>query len=210
MSRIIDISQTMRPEMPVWPGEPPVVLERLAEIGPECPVNVGKVSLPLHAGTHADAPLHYVADGEDAAESDLSAYMGSCTLVDASHVSETVEIEDLDWKELSSAKRVLIRTYDEFPHDRWDAGFKAVSPSVVAKLGRMGVVLIGTDAPSLDPQDSKTMDAHQEVAKADLRILEGLVLEGVPAGTYDLVALPLKLEGADATPVRAVLREVAR
>ncbi|MEM9173061.1 MAG: kynurenine formamidase, partial [Pseudomonadota bacterium] len=84
--------------------------------------------------------------------------------------------------------------------------FRAISPELIRKVANLGCHLIGTDAPSIDPQDSKTMDAHHAVHEHDMAILEGLVLDQVRPGEYELIALPLKIAGADATPVRAVLR----
>jgi arylformamidase len=104
---------------------------------------------------------------------------------------------------------VLLRTYERFPHEAWDSDFTAIASEVIARLGSIGVRLIGTDAASLDPEQSKTLDAHQAVKAADMRILEGLVLDDVPPGRYELVALPLRIVGADASPVRAILREIA-
>jgi arylformamidase len=103
---------------------------------------------------------------------------------------------------------VLLRTYEQFPHDQWDSDFTAIASDVIARLGSLGVRLIGTDAASLDPEQSKTLEAHHAVKAADMRILEGLVLDDVPPGWYELVALPLRIIGADASPVRAILREL--
>ena len=208
-ARIRDISQRLGPRTPLWPGEPDLVLTRNASIGPGCPVNVGAISLPLHSGTHADAPLHYSNDGVASADSPLDAYIGPCVVVDVRGAGARVEVSDCDWEALKGAKRVLFRTYERFPHDAWDENFKAIAPEVVARLRDAGAVLIGTDTPSLDPQTSKTMDAHHEVLRGDMRILEGLVLDDVPPGSYELIALPLAIEGADASPVRAILRELA-
>jgi arylformamidase len=207
--KIHDISQVLRAGMPLWPGEPAFVLDRNATISETCPVNVGAVHTPLHAGTHADAPLHYDPDGISSAESPLEAYIGPCILLDVRHAAGRVEVEDLDWAALEGAERVLLRTYDRFPHDRWDSDFTAIAPEVIARLRDMGVRLIGTDAPSLDPETSKTMDAHHEVRIGGMAILEGLVFDGVEAGRYQLVALPLRIAGADASPVRAILQELA-
>lgn len=204
-----DISQLVRPGMPLWPGEPPVAIHRLAQIGEECPVNVGAIEAPLHAGTHADAPLHYDASGASSAEGDLSPYLGRCVVIDVRHAHGRVEPEDVDWNAVAGAERVLFRTYDHFPADQWDSAFFPIAPSVIARLRERGVRLIGTDTPSLDPETSKTMDAHHEVLAGDMRILEGLVLDDVPAGEYELIALPLKIAGADASPVRAILRELS-
>lgn len=208
-ARIWDISQRLGTRTPLWPGEPDLVLTRNASIGPECPVNVGAISLPLHSGTHADAPLHYSNDGVASADSPLDAYIGRCVVVDVRSAGARVEAADCDWEALKGAIRVLFRTYESFPHDAWDENFKAIAPEVVARLRDAGAVLIGTDTPSLDPQTSKTMDAHHEVLRGDMRILEGLVLDDVPPGAYELIALPLAIEGADASPVRAILRELA-
>jgi arylformamidase len=208
--RVWDISQRLGPQTPLWPGEPDLVLSHHATIGPECPVNVGALSFPLHAGTHADAPFHYSNAGVASADSALDAYLGPCVVVDARHAGTRVEMTDCDWDAIGDAQRVLFRTYDRFPHDAWDEDFTAIAPDVVARLRDGGALLIGTDTPSLDPQNSKTMDAHHEVLRGDMRILEGLVLDDVPPGPYELIALPLAIEGADASPVRAILRELPR
>lgn len=208
VTRMWDITQKLGSRTPLWPGEPDLVVQRNVDLGPDCPVNIGQVTAPLHAGTHADAPLHYSNNGVDSAGSALDAYIGPCLVVDMRHAGKRVEVEDCDWQALEGATRVLFRTYEKFPHDAWDEDFKAIAPEVVARLRVGGAVLIGVDTPSLDPQTSKTMDAHHEVLAGDMRILEGLVLDDVPPGRYELIALPLPLEGADASPVRAILREL--
>ena len=207
-SKLWDISQRLGTRTPLWPGEPDLVLTRNASIGPDCPVNIGEISFPLHAGTHADAPLHYSNDGVASADSALDAYIGRCVVVDVRTAGARIEESDCDWTVLEGARRVLFRTYESFPHDAWDENFKAIAPQVVARLRDGGALLIGVDTPSLDPQNSKTMDAHHEVLAGDMRILEGLVLDDIEPGTYELIALPLAIEGADASPVRAVLREM--
>ena len=208
--KIWDISQVVRPDMPVWPGEPPVRVMRNVEIGDGCPVNVGEIDAPLHAGTHADAPLHYAPDGAASADCDLAPYIGRCVLVDVRHAAARIEMGDVDWDAVDGAERVIFRTYDRFPADVWDSDFTAIAPEVVARLREGGVRLVGTDAPSLDPETSKTMDAHHEILAGDMRIREGLVLDDVPPGDYELIALPLKIAAADASPVRAILRELAK
>lgn len=208
--RIRDISQVMRQGMPLWPGASDLILRRVASISDHCPVNIGALDAPLHAGTHADAPLHYDANGSASADCDLEPYIGRCVLVDVRCVEGRVEVAHVDWSTLHGAERVLFRTYDRFPADQWDSQFTAIAPDVIVRLREAGVRLVGTDAPSLDPQDSKTMAAHREILAGDMRILEGLVLEDVPAGEYELIALPLKLAESDASPVRAILREITQ
>jgi arylformamidase len=203
------LSQRISAATPLWPGEPPVEITRHASIGPECPVNIGAVSMPMHTGTHADAPLHYADDAHSSADCGLEPYIGRCVLIDVTRAGARVEMDDCDWDAIEGHTRVLLRTFTKFPHDQWVSDFKAIAPGVIERLGKHGVRLIGVDAPSLDPQTSKTMDAHHAVLAADMRILEGLVLDGILSGVYDLTALPLKIEGADASPVRAILREAA-
>lgn len=208
--RVWDISQTLRPDMPMWPGEPALALRRNAEISADCPVNVGAMDAPLHAGTHADSPYHYDVQGATSADCDIDVYLGRCVVIDVRHAGSRVELGDVDWDALSGVERVLFRTYDRFPANRWDSDFTAIAPEVIARLRDSGVRLVGTDAASLDPEQSKTMDAHREIQIGDMRILEGVVLDDVPFGEYELIALPLKIAQADASPVRAILREIAR
>ncbi len=204
--RIWDISQRIHAGIPQWPGESPVEIQRNVSIGPDCPVNIGVISLPLHTGTHGDAPLHYDASGIASDQCALEPYLGPCVVVDARAAGTKVEEKDLDWDAIGEAERVLIRTYETFPHHAWDEDFTAIDAAVVMRLRNQGTRLIGTDAPSLDPQTSKTMDAHHQVRIGDMRILEGLVLDAVPVGRYELIALPLAIAGADASPIRAILR----
>ena len=205
--RIWDISQTLRPDLPVWPGDTAFSFERTWKMEDSSPVNVARMTMSTHSGTHADAPLHYAADGLDAAGINLSPYLGECLVIDARGVSNEIDIGDLP--HIDSADRVLFRTWDAFPHDEWRSDWLPIAPETVEWLALQGVRLIGTDAPSVDPQDSKTMAAHLAVLDHDLRILEGLVLDDVPEGRYELIALPLKVAGGDAGLCRAILRELA-
>ena len=207
--RVWDVSQKIRPALPVWPGDTEVSFERTWTLGPECPVNVSKLELSTHTGTHADAPFHYDAQGAGADALDLSRYLGPCRVVDARGLGALIRPAQVAASLEGTPPRVLFRTYEAFPAEHWSSDFTAVSHELVEALAGLGVVLIGVDAPSLDPQTSKDMLAHQAVRRSGLSILEGLVLDDVPPGDYELIALPLPLEGLDASPVRAVLRELA-
>lgn len=204
--RIWDISQVLRPGLPVWPGDTAFAFERTWLMENGSPVNVGRMTMSTHSGSHGDAPLHYSASAADIASVDLGPYLGECLVVDARNAKVAVGIVDLP--PLENATRVLLRTFETFPHDQWDSTFTAIAPETIDWLAAQGVRLIGTDAPSLDPQESKTMDAHKAVLAADMRILEGLVLDDVPPGRYELIALPLKIAGGDAGLCRAILREL--
>jgi arylformamidase len=203
-----DISPPLRPGIPVWPGDTPFAAERSWQIGGGCPVNVSRITLSTHTGAHADAPLHYDAAGAPVGGLDLARYLGRCRVVHAIGVAPLIRPEDILDQLLGDTTRLLIRTYRQAPQERWDSDFAAIDPATIAVLAARGVVLIGVDTPSLDPQDSKTMDAHRAVRRHGLSILEGLVLDAVAPGDYELIALPLALTDLDAAPVRAVLREL--
>jgi arylformamidase len=206
--KIWDITQPVRPGIPVWPGDTAYGEDRIWGIGPGCPVNVSRLTLSTHTGTHADAPLHYDADGLPIGSVDLTPYLGPCRLIDVTAAEALVRPEHLRDKLDGVPPRVLLRTYRRFPHEAWDPGFTALDPETVELLAARGVRLVGTDAPSLDPQEAKELRAHDAVRRHGMAILEGLVLDGVPDGDHELIALPLRLATADASPVRAVLREL--
>jgi arylformamidase len=205
--RIWDLTQKLRPGLPVWPGDTAFGQARTWQMEEGSPVNVSALTLSTHSGAHADAPLHYSHTAPDIASVGLEPYLGECLVIDARGVGPLIEVADLP--HLHSANRVLFRTFERFPHDEWDANTTAIAPETIEWLAVQGVKLIGIDGPSIDPQGSKTMDAHKAVLKHDIRVLEGLVLDGVPEGHYELIALPLPIIGGDASPVRAILRELA-
>jgi arylformamidase len=205
-----DITQPLRPGLPVWPGDTAFRAARTWSYGPDCPVNVSAFTASTHSGTHADAPLHYDPDGTSIEAVPLEPYIGPARIIDGRGWGRVIGAEHLLPHLQAVPPRVLIRTYETFPHDQWDSDFASLSAEAITLLARHGVRLIGVDTPSLDPQDSKTMDAHLAVKAAGMRILEGLVLDDVPAGDYELIALPLALSGLDAAPVRAVLRDLIR
>ena len=174
------------------------------------PVNVGRITLSPHAATHADAPLHYDQQGKAIGAVDLNVYIGECLVLAIEPEDTHIGIRDI-MSALSNAQqqlspRVLFRTYAAAPIDTWDSDFAAISASAIDWLAEHGVRLIGIDTPSLDPQDSKTLDAHHRVRVHGMAILEGLILDDVADGIYELIAFPLKLTTLDASPVRAILR----
>lgn len=203
---IRDISQRLSPALPVWPGDTAFTHAGTWTLAAGSPVNVSAVRLSTHSGTHADAPLHYAEGAPDIASVALDPYIGECVVVDAQACGPLIRPEHLP--DLGGAKRVLFRTFARFPHDHWPTDTTAIAPETIDALAAQGAVLVGMDGPSLDPQDSKTMAAHLAVLRHDMRVLEGLVLDDVPAGRYELIALPLAIVGGDAAPVRAILRDL--
>lgn len=205
---MIDISPALSFMTPSWPGDTRFEAERTWALAGDCPVNVSRFTMSTHFGAHADAPLHYANDGAPIDEVSLDAYVGPCTVIHAIGARHHLDAEKLAPR-IGARKlnpRLLIRFYEAAPQHVWDTGFPALSPDAIHWLADRGVILIGVDAQSIDPQDSKIMDAHHAVRIHDMRILEGLVLDQADEGDYELIALPLKLKGLDAAPVRAVLR----
>lgn len=208
MSQIYDISQTLRVGLPVWPGDTAFDLRRIWAMAPGVPVNVSALTLSTHSGSHADAPFHYDAAGAPIDAIDPARYLGPALVVDGRQAGALIGCTEILPQLTPGIERVLIRTYDRAPQLDWDANFAAIDAALIDELAARGVRLIGTDTPSLDPQTSKTMDAHLAVARHNMAILEGLVLDAVPFGIYELIALPLKIAGADSSPVRAILRSL--
>ncbi len=205
-----DISQPLSAGLPSWPGDTRFAAETLWSIGPDCPVTVSRITCSTHAGTHADAPLHYDPDGAAIDAVDLEPYLGPARVLDLRGAGAVVTPALLGPALATPVARVLFRTYDRFPHAAWNERFTTVSPDAIAILAERGVRLIGIDSPSIDPQHAKALHAHQAARAAGMRILEGLVLDDVEAGDYELIALPLRLRGLDAAPVRAILRPLPR
>ena len=206
MAQLWDISPPVHAESPVFPGDHATEVDWTFRIGPGCPVNVAEISVSAHVGAHADAPLHFTDGGTPAGEMPLEPFLGPCRVIDVSRVRPLVTVDDIDHDDLTGLPpRVLFRTYATQP-TAWDDSFCALTPELMDLLASRGVHLVGTDAASVDPADSKDLPAHYATPRHDVRILENLRLDEVPAGDYELIAPPLKLTTADAAPVRAVLR----
>ena len=206
--RLWDISPPVHANAPVFPGDTRYSSVWAARIGPGCPVNVSTLTLSPHTGAHADAPLHYDDAGAAIGVVALEPYIGRCRVVHAIECGPLVLPQHIEHALDGMPPRVLVRTYARAPIDRWDDQLAAYAAATVETLADLGVQLVGIDTASIDPAASKDLPSHQVVRRRGLRVLENLVLDDVPEGDYELIALPLKLTTADASPVRAVLREL--
>ena len=208
--RLYDVTRPLRPGMPVWPGDAPCRVDWTTRIGADCPANTAELRMSAHAGTHADGPFHVLPDGARIGTAPLEAYLGPARVLDARGRAEI----DVHW--LSAAlgegrpERVLFRTGGWSDPSVFPDAFPALSPVAAQVLADRRVRLVGTDAPSVDPFDSDDLPAHHVLLGAGVAILENLLLDDVPEGEYELIALPLRLDEADSSPVRAVLREIAK
>ena len=206
MQTLWDISPPVHAGSPVFPGDTAYQQQWSAQITPGCPVNVSRITLSPHVGAHADAPLHYDPEGQPIGALDLTPFLGPCRVVHAVGVRPLILWEHIAHAAQALPPRLLVRTYERMPVDRWDDALAAFAPETVERLADLGVRLIGIDSASIDPADSKRLASHQVIRRRGLRVLENLVLDAVPEGDYELIALPLRLTTADASPVRAVLR----
>ena len=208
MKKIWDISPPIDASSPVFPGDTPFQLAWTAQISAQCPVNVSAITLSPHVGSHADAPLHYDPAGAAIGALDLQTFIGPCRVIHAIGKGPLVRLADLAHQLENLPERILVRTYANFPVQEFDNNLIALAPETLLALAELGVKLIGIDSASIDPADSKSLESHQLIRERNMRVLENLQLDQIDEGDYELIALPLKLMSADASPVRAILREL--
>ncbi|MEZ4319589.1 MAG: cyclase family protein [Myxococcota bacterium] len=203
MKRLHDISPRIHPGTAVWPGDVPFSRAVALSIAGGDHLELSSITTTVHIGAHTDAPSHYVP-GAAIHERDPALYLGPCQVVTVD-VPKGARIAPEHLQVPVTEPRILFRT-GTFPDpDHFDRDFAALSPALVHHLADRGVRLVGIDTPSVDVCDDAELLAHHAIAERDLAILEGIVLDGVPDGTYTLIALPLPLERCDASPVRAML-----
>lgn len=202
--RIYDISRTVSGSLAGWPGDTPYRFKMLCRLSAGDSVNLGSLELSPHTGTHIDAPFHYDDHGQKVEELRLETYLGSAVVVGAEGKAE-ISTADLPPAVLC-APRLLLRTGGWEDSARFPERIPILSEAVPAWLKAHGVVLLGLDLPSVDQIDSKDLPIHHALGRHGIAILEGLDLRDVPDGVYELVALPIRFEGADGSPVRAILR----
>jgi arylformamidase len=206
--KIIDISPLVSERIANYPGDVPYTREVALEIGSGDNIDLSAIRTSVHVGAHTDAPNHYVAGGAGIDRRPLERYLGPCQVIRID-IGRDERMFPQHVREPIRAPRVLFHT-GTFPNpEHFNEDFAALSAPLIDFLAPRGVVLVGIDTPSIDPRHDKVLEAHQAVARHDLSILEGIVLDHVEPGLYTLVALPLRLEGADASPVRAVLLDQA-
>ena len=201
---IIDISQPLSTGMPVWPGDTPFETSQVLRMADGDACDVGSITISLHTGTHADAPGHFLKQGRSIADCDLGAFVGEALVVDA---TDSVPVGPQHLSSLGGTfpERILFKTGTGVARG-WHDAFSYLALSTAGTLATGGVLLVGIDTPSVDSAQSNTHDTHRILAAAGVIIIENLALDHVQPGLYDLLALPLKLLGMEASPVRAILR----
>jgi len=201
---LYDLSRPLTATTACWPGDVPFSFRLGWRIRDGASVNVGAIETSVHTGTHCDAPYHYDDAGTTVERLPLETFVGPTWIADvrgSDHWRDS--LVDLDF---TKTPRVLFRT-DGWPDTtRFPDRVPVMEPELPDWLADRGVVLVGVDLPSVDPLDSKTLDIHHALGRRGILIVEGLWLEEVPAGRYELIALPLRIEAADGSPLRAVVR----
>lgn len=202
---IIDISPLISENTAVFPGDVKFKRNVSMDFSKGHHFGLSSITSTLHLGAHTDAPNHYHKDGESIDQRDLQIYYGSCQVIEVNlERSERITPEDIKSIKIE-CERVLFKT-NSFPDPgNWNADFNSLSPELIQYLSKNGVLLVGIDTPSVDPSDAKELSTHLKIHELNLAILEGIILSHVEEGKYKLIALPLKIKGADASPVRAVL-----
>lgn len=205
--RVIDISVTLSPDTPVWPGDTPFSCLWTWKMSEGSSVNVSAITSSPHAGTHADTPLHVTAGGAASESLPLDAFRGPVAVVDVSDINGEIGIGEIDRRTGGVAMlRLLLKTTCSIAGGVFPESWPWLSVECARELVRRGVVLVGMDCPSADERESKTLDVHHALLDHGVCVLENLDLRQVDAGEYLLDALPMKVAGLDAAPVRAVLR----
>ncbi len=200
-----DISILLRPGTPEWPGDTPYDCRWAWQIAQGASVNVSCTTGSPHVGTHADAPLH-VRDGAPASEwLPVDAFLGPATVVDLRGRHGVLEMDDLQLED-APVERVLLQTGCCIADGAFPGAWPSLSVACIAALASRGLRLLGVDCPSVDDRDSKELANHHALFGAGACVLENLDLRGIPPGRHELLALPLRVGGLDAAPVRALLR----
>jgi arylformamidase len=202
--RLYDLSRPLTATTACWPGDVPFSFRLGWRIREGASVNVGAVETSVHTATHCDAPYHYDDAGATADKLPLNTFIGPTWIADVRECHRWRDrLTDLDF---ADTPRVLFRTGGWPDTAHFPDRVPVMEPDLPDWLGERGVVLVGVDLPSVDPLDSKTLDIHHALGRRGIVIVEGLWLEEVPEGRCELIALPLRIAGADGSPLRAVAR----
>lgn len=204
--RLYDLSRPLSAATACWPGDVPFSFRLGWRIRDGASVNVGAIETSIHTATHCDAPYHYDDAGLTVDEIPLDTFVGPAWIVDV-HGCERWR-DRLEKRDFAATPRVLFRTGGWPDTSRLPDRIPVMEPDLPDWLGDRGVVLIGVDLPSVDALDSKTLDNHHALGRRGIVIVEGLRIDDVPEGRYELIALPLRIEGADGSPLRAVVRVI--
>ena len=204
--KIYDISPPLDASIPVWPGDVPFTREQSLRLDRGDSFDLSHMSLSLHTGAHMDAPSHFLPGAPTIDQVDLRRCVGPARVVTIGGRRE-IRPADLEDRLINMPPRLLVRSTPTNDFSTFRSEFSYFGAEVAAMLVGQGIVLVGTDAPSIDRFDDAALPAHRAFGEAGVLILENLLLNDMPDGDYELIALPLRISGGEASPVRAILRE---
>lgn len=203
----IDISHPLNKQIAVWPGDKPFTYEASVTKEQSGSVNIGEVTMSVHTGTHIDAPFHFDDEGRKVIDLDIDVYVGPARVIDVSRY-EAIGAEELAAHDLDGAQRLLLKTSASTDPTVFPDSIPYLQADASSYLEKKGIRLVGLNVPSVDALDSKDLPAHHALFDHGVHILENVNLDHVQPGNYQLIALPLALEEADGSPVRAVLKPI--
>jgi arylformamidase len=207
MTKFIDVTVPLSAELPTFPGDPPFQMDATHRLGSGDSYNVGRMTLGTHAGTHVDAPFHFIEGGATIDELALEILIGKVRVVDLLG-RESVERADLEALDLREDLRVLLKTRNSglLRQAAFQEDYVYLSPDAATYLAQVGIKLVGFDYLSIEKFGSRDYAAHHALLEAGVVIVEGLDLSEIEPGEYDMVCMPLRIAGADGSPARVVLR----
>jgi len=211
--KLYDVSVLFSDELPVWPGDPGISMKRTSSLDRGDNANVTQINMGVHTGTHIDAPFHFEPDGKTIDQLPIETLIGPCHVVEMLGVKESIGLSELEKLDLEGVVRILFKTRNskwwEKGEKEFQRDFVHISEQGAKFLIEQGVKLVGIDYLSIERFGSPDHATHHLLLRSQVIIIEGLNLSGVAIGEYELIALPLKLKGADGAPARVVLREIS-
>jgi arylformamidase len=204
---VYDISQTLNESIAVWPGDQKFRYRWSARISAKYSCNVSAITMSAHTGTHLDAPYHFDEAGIDIGSVSLRPYLGPARVFAVPLEEPSISAAFLERQEWGGVERALFRTRASIlAENQFNRDFACLAEDGAEFLAQRRLLLVGTDAPSVEAFASKTLACHKILHKHGIAILEGVRLAQVPIGDYELICLPLKFAGLDGSPCRAILR----
>ena len=206
--KIFDISRPLFNGLAPWPGDTAFHFELKWRMAEGATVNVGAVTMGVHNGSHADAPFHFQPGADTIEKMPLEIYLGDAVVVDLTKKFQTDRTRQItigDLESFAAAPRILLKTGVWENPETFPEWIPVIAGDVAEWLGKRNVKLLGLDLPSVDAIDAKALVNHHALAAAGIAIVESLDLSEVEPGTYHFSALPLRISGGDAAPVRAIL-----